>query len=52
MTQTALAKKLGVSQATISLWLSGKAKPTGNNKKILKEKDPELFKKLFPEENV
>lgn len=45
--QIYLAKEIGVSQATISMWLSGTTVPTGLQAKSFEEKFPKLYTEVM-----
>lgn len=45
--QEDIAKTLGVSQGTVSNWLSGLHKPQGLAKKALIETFPDLYKEII-----
>ncbi len=46
LTQTEIAETLGVSQPTVSNWLSLKTIPQGLQKRALKEQFPELSQEI------
>lgn len=46
MTQKELAEIIGVTQATVSLWVNGKTRPSPIALKLLKERLPEYYTKF------
>ena len=46
-TQQYIADKIGVSQATLSMWLNHKTKPRGLQLRHLQEKFPDLAKEIL-----
>jgi len=46
VTQKEIADKLGVTQAAVSMWMAGKARPSPIAMKLLKELLPEYYERF------